>query len=93
VFLFAILLVAAIVVFARVAGLDSAAEISREDFLQCVSELDEPAVIVVHHYVLWLVGAARNRYICSFRGLRIHTRSFKPLTLPPEAAVIRTWKL
>jgi hypothetical protein len=88
-----ILLVILIAILVRVASLDAAANVSQAEFLQCLARTEEPAVVVVHHSVLWLVGAARHRYILVFRGLRIHTRSFRPLELPPEVAVIQTRKL
>ena len=91
--LFWILVVALIAALARIATLDATAQVSREEFLQCLATVDDPGVLLVHHKVLWLIGAARYRYVTSFRGLRIHARSFQPLELPPEVAVINTWKL
>ncbi|MFA4966534.1 MAG: hypothetical protein WC709_12995 [Thermoleophilia bacterium] len=88
-----ILLVVGIAILVRVASLDAAATVSQAEFLQCLEGTEAPAVVEVHHHLLWLLGAARNRYILVFRGLRIHTRSFRPLELPPEVAVIQTRKL
>ena len=88
-----ILLVILLAIGARVVALDSAADVPHDVFLQCLAMTGEPAVVAVHHSLFWLVGAARNRYITVFRGLRVHTRSFEPLTLPPDVPVFETRKL
>jgi len=61
--------------------------------MQCLSDAEQPAVVHVHHVALWLLGAARHRYILVFRGLRIHTLSFRPITLPPDVVVVESRKL
>lgn len=88
-----ILLVLVLAIGARVVALDSAAEVPHDVFMECLAMIEEPAVVVVHHSLFWLVGAARNRYVIVFRGLRVHARSFKPLTLPPYVPVFETTKL
>jgi len=88
-----ILLVVLLAVGARVVALDSAAEVPHDVFMQCLAMTEEPAVVVVHRSLFWLVGAARNRYIIVFRGLRVHAGSFRPLNLPPDVPVFETRKL
>ena len=77
-------------IYYRVTALNSAAEVSHEESMQLVAHTDEPAVVVEHRSMSWLLGAARNRYILVFRGHRIHTRAFKTIALPAEVIVIET---
>lgn len=83
-------LVILLVILGRVTAVNTAAEVSREDFLQCLEHTEEPAVVAEHRSVSWLLGAARYRYILVFRGHRIHTRSFRPMALPEDVVVITT---
>ena len=77
-------------IYYRVTALNAAAEVSHEEFMKLVAHTDEPAVVAVHRSITWLFGAARNRYILVFRGHRIHTRSFKPISFPDDVVVIET---
>jgi hypothetical protein len=77
-------------IYYRVTALNTAAEVSHEEFMQLVAHTDEPAVVVEHRSWSWLLGAARNRYILVFRGHRIHTRAFKAIELPDDVIVIET---
>ena len=77
-------------IYYRVTALNAAAEVSHEEFMQLVAHTDEPAVVVEHRSMSWLLGAARNRYILVFRGHRIHTRAFKAIDLPDDVIVIET---
>ena len=88
-----ILLVLVLLILFRVTSVDAAAEVSRAEFLQCLAHSEDPAIVHVRHRVLWLLGAARNRYILVFHGLRIHSVSFRPIDLPPDVVVIETSKL
>jgi hypothetical protein len=83
-------IVVLLVILVRVTAVSIAAEVSTAQFMQCLANTEEPAVIVVHRSLTWLLGAARNRYILVFRGHRIHTRSFKPIAFPDDVVVIET---
>lgn len=87
-----IVLIALLIVLATVRSLDAAATLPPEEFLECLARIDEPAVVSVRHNVSWLLGAARHRYICIFRGHRIHTTTFRAIELPPDVTVIEVSK-
>jgi len=85
-----IMIVLLAVILVRVTTVSTAAEVSSAEFMLCLEHTDEPAVVAVHRSITWLFGAARNRYILVFRGHRIHTRSFKPISFPDDVVVIET---
>lgn len=85
-----IVLIVVLVILARVTTMNTAAEVSRAEFMQCLDHTSEPAVVAVHRSISWLLGPSRNRYVLVFRGHRIHTRSFKPLEFPEGVIVIET---
>ena len=87
-----IVLLALLVLLIRTNALSTSAQVSEVDFRACLALLDEPAVLELQRRVTWLIGDARYRYICSFRGLQVQTTSFKPLVFSDEVALVHTLK-
>ena len=87
-----VVLLALLILLIRTNALSTSARVSEVDFRACLERLDEPAVLELQRRVTWLIGDARYRYICSFRGLQVQTTSFKPLAFSDEVAIVRTVK-
>jgi hypothetical protein len=81
-----------VLILVRVSSLASAATISREELLECLRRMDAPAVLVTQRTIFWLIGAARYRYTCVYKGHQLHLRSFSPIELPVTVDTIRVQK-
>lgn len=81
-----------VLVFFRVSYLASAATISSEELLECLRRMEFPAVLITQRSLSWLIGAARYRYTCVYKGHHLHLRSFVPVPLPSTVDTIRVQK-
>ncbi|MHB1344995.1 MAG: hypothetical protein ACYCX3_11660 [Thermoleophilia bacterium] len=88
----AFIVLALLILLIRTNALSTSARVSEADFRSCLDQLDRPAVHELQRRVTWLIGDARYRYICEYRGLQLQTTSFKPLVFVDDVALIRTVK-